>query len=368
MPIRRCSGVSTRNSPPSDQNAWPPRLCSGSWSSRSTFLPASASSAVATRPARPAPTTMTSASMPVILTRAPWQGGTVTEAAARRPSPGGPRTRLCASPPTRSPPRRRCCGRSVRRAVPGPARACSSLAAVFDWFDVPLWVWPLYAVLAIAYVVAMPRVRYRVHRWESTETAVYTQTGWLSRERRIAPMSRVQTVDFEQSAIGRLLGLASVTVTTASAAGPLRISDDRQAGGRPAGRRPDPAYRGRGRGRHVSEPPPDAEPSPADPSPAASRPAARPPRPACPPGRGAVPVAAARPADAAGAPGPRAGQVPAVPGRHLRPRQQRRRRLLAAASASRIPVALGMIRFLTTRSGSPPRRSSCSAACSAARC
>ena len=98
------------------------------------------------------------------------------------------------------------------------------LAVVFDWFDVPLWAWPLYAVLAIAYVVAMPRVRYRIHRWESTDTAVYTQTGWLSRERRIAPMSRVQTVDFEQSALGRLLGLASVTVTTASAAGPLQIN------------------------------------------------------------------------------------------------------------------------------------------------
>ena len=97
-------------------------------------------------------------------------------------------------------------------------------AVVFDWFPVPLWVWPVYVVMAVAYIVAMPVVRYRIHRWESTETAVYTQTGWLSRERRIAPMSRVQTVDFEQSAVGRLLGLASVTVTTASAAGPLEIS------------------------------------------------------------------------------------------------------------------------------------------------
>jgi membrane protein YdbS with pleckstrin-like domain len=97
-------------------------------------------------------------------------------------------------------------------------------AEVFDWFDVPLWAWPVYAVLAIAYIVAMPVVRYRIHRWESTDSAVYTQTGWLSRERRIAPMSRVQTVDFEQTLLGRLLGLASVTVTTASAAGPLQIT------------------------------------------------------------------------------------------------------------------------------------------------
>jgi len=36
-------------------------------------------------------------------------------------------------------------------------------------------------------------------------------------------MSRVQTVDFEQGPLDRLLGLASVTVTTASAAGPLKI-------------------------------------------------------------------------------------------------------------------------------------------------
>jgi uncharacterized protein len=97
-------------------------------------------------------------------------------------------------------------------------------AAIFDWFPVPIWAWPLYAVLAVAYIVAMPVVRYRIHRWESTDTAVYTQTGWLSRERRIAPMSRVQTVDFQQGAIDRLLGLASVTVTTASASGPLVIS------------------------------------------------------------------------------------------------------------------------------------------------
>src|SRR5215210_2501244 len=61
--MRRCSGLSTSISPPSDQNAWPPRLPSGSWSSRSTRRPASASSAVATRPASPAPTTMTSASI-----------------------------------------------------------------------------------------------------------------------------------------------------------------------------------------------------------------------------------------------------------------------------------------------------------------
>jgi membrane protein YdbS with pleckstrin-like domain len=94
---------------------------------------------------------------------------------------------------------------------------------VWHWWHLPGWAWAGYAAAASAYVVGMPLVRYRVHRWETTAGAVYTQSGWLSRERRIAPMSRVQTVDVEQGPVSRLLGLASVTVTTASAAGPLRI-------------------------------------------------------------------------------------------------------------------------------------------------
>src|SRR4051794_28590928 len=61
--LSRCSGESTRNSPPKDQKAWPPREASGSWSTRITRRPASASSAVATSPASPPPTTMTSVSL-----------------------------------------------------------------------------------------------------------------------------------------------------------------------------------------------------------------------------------------------------------------------------------------------------------------
>lgn len=103
--------------------------------------------------------------------------------------------------------------------------AAGVAATVFvDGFAIPAWGWGLYAAVALAYLVGMPQLRYRTHRWETTDTAVYTQTGWLGRERRIAPMSRVQTVDFEQGAIARALGLATVTVTTASAAGPLTIA------------------------------------------------------------------------------------------------------------------------------------------------
>jgi membrane protein YdbS with pleckstrin-like domain len=73
------------------------------------------------------------------------------------------------------------------------------------------------------YVAVMPHWRYRVHRWEATPHAIYTQAGWLKQERRIAPLSRVQTVDLKRGPLEQLFGLATVTVTTASAAGPLEI-------------------------------------------------------------------------------------------------------------------------------------------------
>ncbi|RRO15716.1 PH domain-containing protein [Saccharopolyspora rhizosphaerae] len=79
------------------------------------------------------------------------------------------------------------------------------------------------AVLGAVYLVVMPQWRYRVHRWEITDDAVYTAAGWLRQEWRIAPMSRIQTVDTVRGPLQQLFDLSSVTVTTASAAGPLSI-------------------------------------------------------------------------------------------------------------------------------------------------
>jgi membrane protein YdbS with pleckstrin-like domain len=95
---------------------------------------------------------------------------------------------------------------------------------VTGWLPLPWWLVGVVAILVVAYVVVVPTWRYAVHRWEVTETAVYTQTGWWARERRIAPMSRIQTVDHVEGAIARLFGLSTVTVTTASAAGALEIA------------------------------------------------------------------------------------------------------------------------------------------------
>jgi membrane protein YdbS with pleckstrin-like domain len=77
--------------------------------------------------------------------------------------------------------------------------------------------------LAVLHVSIMPLWRFRVHRWEATAEAVYTQSGWFNRTWRIAPVSRIQTVDSHRGPWEQVFGLASVTVTTASAAGPIRI-------------------------------------------------------------------------------------------------------------------------------------------------
>jgi hypothetical protein len=76
---------------------------------------------------------------------------------------------------------------------------------------------------AVVSLAVVPVWRYRVHRWEIGPQAVYTRTGWLVQERRIAPISRVQTVDTYRGPLDRLFGLANITVTTASSAGAVHI-------------------------------------------------------------------------------------------------------------------------------------------------
>ncbi|MGA8255398.1 MAG: PH domain-containing protein [Nocardioides sp.] len=105
----------------------------------------------------------------------------------------------------------------------GAVSSVVAIAAILVWESLPWWLVVPIVVGSLAWAAVVPRWRYAVHRWEATATAVYTQTGWWAIERRIAPMSRIQTVDYVEGPIARLFGLASVTVTTASAAGALSI-------------------------------------------------------------------------------------------------------------------------------------------------
>jgi membrane protein YdbS with pleckstrin-like domain len=126
--------------------------------------------------------------------------------------------------------------RVSRRAIGWwTAQAVLEVAAVLiplvislvTWADARPWLIPCtvgVAVVGLAYLLVMPRWRFRVHRWETTVDAVYTSAGWINQEWRVAPMSRIQTVDTERGPLQQLFGLATVTVTTASAAGALRLA------------------------------------------------------------------------------------------------------------------------------------------------
>ncbi|HVX43354.1 MAG TPA: PH domain-containing protein [Mycobacteriales bacterium] len=129
------------------------------------------------------------------------------------------------------PPRHRVSPRAIRywavRALPG---WLVLVAAQVLWWVVSsdLLTWHIAGLavtgaLAALHLTVMPRWRYRVHRWEITDEAVYTQVGWFSQEWRIAPLSRIQTVDTKRGPIETVFGLANVTITTASAAGPLTL-------------------------------------------------------------------------------------------------------------------------------------------------
>lgn len=90
------------------------------------------------------------------------------------------------------------------------------------------WLGPLLAITlvipALAYLILMPGWRYRVHAWELGEAAVYSASGWFWERRRIAPLSRVQTVDTMRGPIQQAFGLATVTITTASTAANVTIA------------------------------------------------------------------------------------------------------------------------------------------------
>ena len=94
------------------------------------------------------------------------------------------------------------------------------IAPARPWFLIPAAV---LAVLGLVGLVLLPPWWYRIHRWEVTDQAVYTRGGILWQVWRVAPMSRIQTVDTARGPLQRAFGLSTVTVTTASSAGAVKI-------------------------------------------------------------------------------------------------------------------------------------------------
>ena len=169
-------------------------------------------------------------------------------------------------------------------AVPSVVIALVAGGAVLVLGGAAWWAWVGAGALLVAslgVVLVMPGLRYRVHRWEVTHEAVYTRSGWLRRDVRIVPLSRVQTISTSQSAVMRAWGVAARGGTNPGAAGAgggggggaphappggAAAGHDRVVGGggagggprrrtRPRGRRrPHPGHRGHRGGRDVTRP------------------------------------------------------------------------------------------------------------------
>jgi membrane protein YdbS with pleckstrin-like domain len=108
------------------------------------------------------------------------------------------------------------------------AAAVLVAVAVPPWVGPPFpllrWLLPVLAVLyALVAIGVRPWFRYRVHRWEVTDEAVYTLTGWLTRTWTLVPIARIQTVDVTRGVLQQMFGLASVVVLTASSQGTVHV-------------------------------------------------------------------------------------------------------------------------------------------------
>jgi membrane protein YdbS with pleckstrin-like domain len=113
---------------------------------------------------------------------------------------------------------------SVVLGIAAGVAAFALPAAVGGPVPVLRWLLPLLAVLyAVVAIGVRPWFRYRVHRWEVTDEAVYTLTGWLTRTWTLVPITRIQTVDVTRGVLQQLFGLASVVVLTASSQGTVHI-------------------------------------------------------------------------------------------------------------------------------------------------
>ncbi|MFA9443867.1 PH domain-containing protein [Egicoccus sp. AB-alg6-2] len=76
------------------------------------------------------------------------------------------------------------------------------------------------AVLLFLLAVAWwPRAKYRRWRWRLTDLALELHHGVVVHRHQAVPYFRIQQIDVIQGPLDRLLGLASLQVTTASASG-----------------------------------------------------------------------------------------------------------------------------------------------------
>jgi membrane protein YdbS with pleckstrin-like domain len=148
---------------------------------------------------------------------------------------------MISDPPAASPPPVREPAWSLSRSAIGLWVTESVISALFLWLAVaaflvfvpaeaggplPLLRWLVPTLLGVYTVVAIgvrPWFKHRVYRWEITDDAAFTRTGWLAQTWTLVPISRIQTVDVTRGLLQQLFGLATVAVFTASSQGTVRI-------------------------------------------------------------------------------------------------------------------------------------------------
>ncbi len=84
------------------------------------------------------------------------------------------------------------------------------------------WVWLILGCLlavVLFSVIAYPPMRFRRWRWQLTDLAVELRYGVLVHRKETVPYFRIQQIDIAAGPVDRLLELASLQVTTASASG-----------------------------------------------------------------------------------------------------------------------------------------------------
>lgn len=132
---------------------------------------------------------------------------------------------------TLRPPRNRFDDRAIRwwrTQLLGSAAAVVIPLVVLGLLIAPARFWLLLSaavvgVIGLGCAGVLPVWWHRIHRWEVTGHAVYTLTGFFWRTWRVAPMSRIQTVDTTRGPLQRSFGLSTVVVTTASSAGAVTL-------------------------------------------------------------------------------------------------------------------------------------------------
>jgi uncharacterized protein len=67
--------------------------------------------------------------------------------------------------------------------------------------------------------VFYPPMRYRRWRWQLTDLAIELRYGVLVRTQETVPYFRIQQIDIAQGPVDRMVHLATLQVTTASASG-----------------------------------------------------------------------------------------------------------------------------------------------------